>query len=154
LAILYRQAHSHLKHLIHHLEFPPADEAPLSQPLDLPDPWEGPKTFAEDFYAGGDFREGDLDASNYSPSNLTPLREVMVESMSPRRGHPTANGHGMILGNEEDDDSLPDSSPLKPFIVEQATVGTDHSILDDLYDELELEEAQEEYNGRCLNGLS
>lgn len=26
------------------------------QPVEIPDPWVGPKTYAEDFYSGGDVR--------------------------------------------------------------------------------------------------
>lgn len=26
----------------------------FQQPVDIPDPWSGPKTYAEDFYSGGD----------------------------------------------------------------------------------------------------
>ena len=37
-------------------EFPPqADpEGQSPPPADIPDPWEGPSTFAEDYYSGGD----------------------------------------------------------------------------------------------------
>ena len=48
------------------------DEA--AQTPDLPDPWEGPRTFAEDFYAGGDA----LPTDGVTPSHLTPKDEGPV----------------------------------------------------------------------------
>ena len=30
--------------------------------MDIPDPWVGPSTYAEDFYSGGDVPEGASDA--------------------------------------------------------------------------------------------
>ncbi|EDR08877.1 uncharacterized protein LACBIDRAFT_296395 [Laccaria bicolor S238N-H82] len=36
--------------------FPPHDTEQDELPVELPDPWEGPQTYAEDFYAGGDAR--------------------------------------------------------------------------------------------------
>lgn len=41
-----------------------------SQPPDIRDPWEGPRTFAEDFYAGGD-----RPLDSLTPSYLTPREE-------------------------------------------------------------------------------
>ncbi|KAI0332954.1 hypothetical protein GY45DRAFT_1320196 [Cubamyces sp. BRFM 1775] len=49
----------------------PVDEA--AQTPDLPDPWEGPRTFAEDFYAGGDALLTRSDGA--TPSHLTPKDE-------------------------------------------------------------------------------
>ena len=56
-------------------DFPPALKDNFSQPPDIRDPWEGPKTYAEDYYAGGDLRDADLKLERPSPSNLTPLRQ-------------------------------------------------------------------------------
>ncbi|KAI0753057.1 hypothetical protein C8Q80DRAFT_1149682 [Daedaleopsis nitida] len=44
-----------------------------TQPLEIPDPWEGPRTFAEDYYAGGDVHPQSLDS--LTPSHLTPPDE-------------------------------------------------------------------------------
>ena len=43
------------------------------QPPDIRDPWELPKTYAEDLYTGGPIR--DMDRSKFSPSHLTPSAE-------------------------------------------------------------------------------
>ena len=61
-------------------DFPPSVENNFSQPPDIRDPWEGPKTYAEDYYAGGDLRDTDLKSERPSPSNLTPLRQERVET--------------------------------------------------------------------------
>ncbi|GBE81296.1 hypothetical protein SCP_0310230 [Sparassis crispa] len=53
-------------------------------PVDLPDPWSGPRTFAEDFYSGGELRESNLRARRLSPSHLTPMLS--------RKGSPAAVG--------------------------------------------------------------
>ncbi|KAI9064528.1 hypothetical protein FKP32DRAFT_1685428 [Trametes sanguinea] len=47
-------------------------EEPEKTP-DLPDPWEGPRTFAEDFYAGGDALPEH--SEGITPSHLTPKDE-------------------------------------------------------------------------------
>lgn len=45
-------------------EFPPraVSEEKTPPPVDIPDPWVGPSTYAEDFYSGGDVPEGASDA--------------------------------------------------------------------------------------------
>ena len=48
-------------------------EDDLVQPLDIPDPWEGPRTYAEDFYSGGDVLTESLE--NVTPSHLTPRED-------------------------------------------------------------------------------
>ena len=45
------------------------DEGEDQQPLDIRDPWELPKTYAEDLYTGGPVRG---ESSRLSPSHLTP----------------------------------------------------------------------------------
>lgn len=52
----------------------PVEEAPRTP--DLPDPWEGPRTFAEDFYAGGDALP--TQSEGITPSHLTPKDEGPV----------------------------------------------------------------------------
>ncbi|KAI1784350.1 hypothetical protein LXA43DRAFT_225677 [Ganoderma leucocontextum] len=42
-------------------------------PPDVHDPWEGPRTYAEDFYSGGDVVEGE------TPSHLTPRDEELLD---------------------------------------------------------------------------
>ncbi|OCH89869.1 hypothetical protein OBBRIDRAFT_637923 [Obba rivulosa] len=42
------------------------------RPIEVPDPWNGPRTFAEDFYAGGELRDIHRLKGQLSPSRLTP----------------------------------------------------------------------------------
>ncbi|KAF9648321.1 hypothetical protein BDM02DRAFT_2279947 [Thelephora ganbajun] len=49
------------------------EEGEGQQPPDIRDPWESPKTYAEDLYTGGPVREADR--SRLSPSHLTPAAE-------------------------------------------------------------------------------
>lgn len=46
------------------LEFPPREGSDTKSPppVDIVDPWEGPSTYAEDFYSGGDVPFGAADA--------------------------------------------------------------------------------------------
>lgn len=49
--------------------FPPLEQ--ISEPLELADPWEGVRTFAEDFYISEDLREGLFDPATGTPSQFT-----------------------------------------------------------------------------------
>ena len=53
--------------------FGQGEQGECQQPPDIRDPWELPKTYAEDLYTGGPIRE--LDHSKLSPSHLTPSPE-------------------------------------------------------------------------------
>ncbi|RPD53445.1 hypothetical protein L226DRAFT_617399 [Lentinus tigrinus ALCF2SS1-7] len=46
-----------------------------AQPPEIPDPWEGPRTYAEDFYSGGDVLPETLE--NATPSHLTPREDKL-----------------------------------------------------------------------------
>jgi hypothetical protein len=46
------------------IEFPPHDMQGLATTLEIPDPWTGPATYAEDFYSGGDVRQSALAAAD------------------------------------------------------------------------------------------
>lgn len=50
-------------------DFPPraASEEKTPPPVDIPDPWVGPSTYAEDFYSGGDVPEGASDTHVLPP---------------------------------------------------------------------------------------
>jgi hypothetical protein len=117
-------------------DFPPHCATSLSQPLNLSDPWEGPKTYAEDFYSGGDFRENDLSLSRGSPSDLTPLREVVVRSIGlpddRERGDLKANGLAWSDVDKGEDSPLPGSSPLPSSDVEVPADAAEET-LDDIY---------------------
>ncbi|KAI0629041.1 hypothetical protein C8Q77DRAFT_1144676 [Trametes polyzona] len=63
-----------------------ADDLAADEPAhtpDLPDPWEGPRQFAEDFYAGGDALPNS--AEGVTPSHLTPKDEgrLFIPGISP-----------------------------------------------------------------------
>ena len=51
------------------------EEGEDQQPLDIRDPWEFPKTYAEDLYTGGPIRG---ESSGLSPSHLTPAAECVT----------------------------------------------------------------------------
>ncbi|KAM5542871.1 hypothetical protein V8D89_003255 [Ganoderma adspersum] len=57
----------------------------FAQPPDVHDPWQGPRTYAEDFYSGGDILEGG------TPSHLTPRDEepLDIPGISSVRGEPS-----------------------------------------------------------------
>lgn len=47
--------------------------------VEIPDPWEGPRTYAEDFYAGGDIRPSpgkQKDASHLGPEDDDLIEEI------------------------------------------------------------------------------
>lgn len=50
----------------------------FEQPVELPDVWNGPRAYAEDFYSGGDFPAGAFEGRDVDPSRLTPEREAIV----------------------------------------------------------------------------
>ena len=65
------------------------------QPPDVHDPWEGPRTYAEDFYSGGDFLEGG------TPSHLTPRDEEHLDipgisSVRDELSHSSPRGHNVV----------------------------------------------------------
>jgi hypothetical protein len=109
-------------------EFPPQNEE--SQLPDITDPWKGPQMFAEDFYSGGDIREGDLDPNTVSPSNLTPFREARgaaIELLTPADSPSLTPADGRhfspqqeIIEVDDDDSVLPDSSPILSSPVDDA----------------------------------
>ena len=49
-------------------QYPVQSESPIAVDVELVDPWEGPRTFAEDYYSGGDRL-----APSLTPNHLTPL---------------------------------------------------------------------------------
>jgi hypothetical protein len=49
----------------------------LERPVDIPDPWQSVQTYAEDFYAGGDFPEGGVDGQ-VDASKLEAEREAVI----------------------------------------------------------------------------
>ncbi|TFY57401.1 hypothetical protein EVJ58_g7036, partial [Rhodofomes roseus] len=56
--------------------------------VQLPDPWSGPRLYAEDYYSGGDIRESDLRTRLPSPSHLMPTENELAEFLTPDVGTP------------------------------------------------------------------
>lgn len=103
--------------------FPPAEQM-FEQP-ELSDPWEGVHTFAEDFYTGGDIREGLRDPATVTPSRLTPVHEYFeAQELNGNEDHPSEASSraqteepsfldvDMLEDEDEKDaDFIPDASP-------------------------------------------
>ncbi|KAG2159131.1 uncharacterized protein EDB93DRAFT_446039 [Suillus bovinus] len=97
-------------------DFPPsiAQHQPSLSP-ELPDPWQGTRTYAEDFYTGGDFNVQDQ-LNDVSPSSLTPVHDAhvhtfisnIVQNDGPPSGLPRTEP---AVVNVDTDEVLPDSSP-------------------------------------------
>lgn len=104
-----------------------------SLPLELPDPWQGPRTYAEDFYTGGDFNAQDR-LDGVSPSRLTPVHDAHVDALfsntlqgdGPPSGVPRTEP--AVVNVDVTDEVLPDSSPPPSSPVE---VRSSRSHLDD-----------------------
>lgn len=64
-----------------------------AQEVQLPDPWSGPRLYAEDYYSGGDLRESDLRTRLPSPSYLTPAEEELTDFLTPDAGTPEGVPH-------------------------------------------------------------
>jgi hypothetical protein len=98
--------------------------------LELPDPWQGPRTYAEDFYTGGDFNAQDQ-LDGVSPSSLTPVHDAHVDTLfsnivqddEPPSGVPKTEVNADVT-----DEALPDSSPPPSSPVE---VRSNRSHVDD-----------------------
>ncbi|KAJ3506665.1 hypothetical protein NLJ89_g6745 [Agrocybe chaxingu] len=66
--------------------FPPRSILSQQRPVEIHDPWSGPRTYAEDFYSGGDLRLPL--GSQIDPNHLGPMDdEYMVESIEEQRQH-------------------------------------------------------------------
>ncbi|CAA7258991.1 unnamed protein product [Cyclocybe aegerita] len=66
--------------------FPPRSVLGQPRPVEIHDPWSGPRTYAEDFYSGGDLRLPL--GSQVDPSHLGPMDdEYMVESIEEQQQH-------------------------------------------------------------------
>ncbi|KAG1746499.1 hypothetical protein EDB19DRAFT_1848713 [Suillus lakei] len=98
-------------------DFPPYTmQRQPSLPLELPDPWQGPRTYAEDFYSGGDFRAQDQ-LNGVFPSSLTPVHDAHVDTLFSNIVHDGESPSGVsktepaVVGVVVTDEALPDSSP-------------------------------------------
>ncbi|KAH9941937.1 hypothetical protein B0H21DRAFT_543599 [Amylocystis lapponica] len=61
-----------------------ADEDVIrAPPVELPDPWDGPRRLAEDFYAEGELRDSDIRNRQLSPSHLTPREDKIDQFLGP-----------------------------------------------------------------------
>lgn len=114
--------------------FPSVTQHQPSLPLELPDPWQGPRTYAEDFYTGGDFNAQDR-LDGVSPSRLTPVHDAHVDTLFPNtlQGDgppvvPRAEFEPLVVNVDVTDEVLPDSSPPPSSPVE---VHSSRSHMDD-----------------------
>lgn len=98
-------------------DFPPSvTQRQPSLSLELPDPWQGPRTYAEDFYTGGDFDAQDQ-LGGVSPSSLTPVHDARVDTLfsnivqndGPLSG--VSKTEPAVVNVDVTDEALPDSSP-------------------------------------------
>ena len=92
------------------------EEEENQQPPDIRDPWELPKTYAEDLYTGGPIREADR--PKLSPSHLTPTTEVAdyFDNIDPQLRPST------ILVSQPTDYNLPEGS-APPALIPPTTDG-------------------------------
>ncbi|TFY70427.1 hypothetical protein EVG20_g2579 [Dentipellis fragilis] len=104
--------------------FPDDEEEPLDEPVtpvEILDPWVGPKTYAEDFYSGGDLVApvaAGLTPNNMTPADMSPIVEAAGDDQD---NNPTADfmlpsPSPEIIDVDADEDepeneSLPRSSP-------------------------------------------
>lgn len=93
-----------------------------AQEVRLPDPWSGPRIYAEDYYSGGDLRESDLRTRLPSPSHLTPAEEELIDFLTPDAGTPEGVSH-RIGGPEKSTEVRTDEPQF--------------SLVDELYGDLE-----------------
>lgn len=109
------------------LEFPPQS---FSQPVDIVDPWIGPETYAEDFYSGGDVREGVLDPTIVGPSD-TPVDAERGPSPPKHENVAELPLEGDILRVDETEEQTVEASP--PPISRQSTPqATENQNIDDI----------------------
>ncbi|KZT72327.1 hypothetical protein DAEQUDRAFT_809209 [Daedalea quercina L-15889] len=96
-----------------------------TQDVQLPDPWSGPRAYAEDYYAGGDMRESDVRTRLPSPSHLTPVDKELAEFLTPEAGTPEMAPPRM-LGTD----------PVTTNPTEVHDVELSRSLMDELYTDL------------------
>ena len=90
-------------------EFPPRTQQSAERDVDLSDPWDGPRTFAEDFYSGGELRG---DSSKLTPSHLTPRLTPQFQAEAPQ-AHKESEGPEVIsiLDSDEEDAEVEPPEP-------------------------------------------
>ncbi|KAG1772139.1 hypothetical protein EDD22DRAFT_947678 [Suillus occidentalis] len=130
-AVLYEQDQLDTEEVA---DFPPSiTQRQPSLSLELPDPWRGPRTYAEDFYAGGDFNAQDQ-LDGVSPSNLTPVHDAHVDTFFSNIAQDDGPSSGVlktelvVVNVDVTDEALPDSSPPPSSPVE---VRSNRSHVDD-----------------------
>lgn len=106
-------------------EFPPRNQDTRDDDVDISDPWEGPRTFAEDFYSGGELRD---DPSILTPSHITP--RLTPQSQGQKSQEPE-----IISIDDSDDEEVEErrSGTRSPVREEDF----DESSINDLYAELD-----------------
>ncbi|KAF8967960.1 hypothetical protein BDZ97DRAFT_1802168 [Flammula alnicola] len=82
----------------------PAQEEP-ELPVDIPDPWEGPQTYAEDFYSGGDVRT--MPGQRIDPallSGTSDLDDGIDAFLTPGALTPNQSDERTSFGGEEEEE--------------------------------------------------
>ncbi|THH13261.1 hypothetical protein EW146_g6941, partial [Bondarzewia mesenterica] len=77
--------------------------------VELSDPWEGPRTFAEDFYSGGDLvaqAHAELTPGHLTPSGMTPAA-TPAPSVTETKSRPTAHADYKATITDDMQDELP-----------------------------------------------
>jgi hypothetical protein len=93
------------------VEFPVQSESAVTVDVELVDPWEGPRTFAEDYYSGGDRL-----APSLTPNHLTPLAGSPAPTFVPDL--PTVPNTGANEDQLSPSAGVLSTSPLpKPHII-------------------------------------
>lgn len=108
------------------------EEGEDQQPPDIRDPWELPKTYAEDLYTGGPIREADR--PGLSPSHLTPAAEDenYFDNIDPQlRPSSVLISQPIDHKSAEGSQGSTTSAPI-PFTTDEASDGGDEV---SLYDE-------------------
>lgn len=106
------------------------EEGESQQPPDIRDPWELPKTYAEDLYTGGPIRK--TDRQKLSPSHLTPAEEADYFGNIDPRLRPssvmTSQPAGHALAGVSQGSGVP---TLIPTMTNQVSNGDDETSLFD-----------------------
>lgn len=107
-------------------------EGEHQQPPDIRDPWELPKTYAEDLYTGGPVRN--MDRARLSPSHLTPPTEdtADLENIDPQLRPSTTTVSRSTFHELAEISQAPLISTLIPPVVDQVS-NSDEEV--SLYDE-------------------
>lgn len=102
------------------IAFPPlgdiTDTSQANYPLEIRDPWSGPRAYAEDYYSGGDIRlqpDSQLNVDHLGPFDDEQVISTLDNTNSPHLSDHYEDGHS------QDDDA---HIPIDPICEEQMFV--------------------------------